>query len=434
MGEQPQRGAPGPSWWLPGDAQPLAQEPQRSSAATPPAPASPPTTDPPAGPLVGHQATDFPMVTERVAGKQPRTGRRDAVLGLLGVVALLLASLSAGYAGAWLQDRSRGGPDITVAGAEAVQRAPDSVAAVAAKVLPSVVSIEVEFPGGQGSGSGFVIDEDGYLLTNNHVISRTADSGRVVVVFADGSQEEAELVGRTTSYDLAVLKVDRGNLPALPLADSDSVVVGDPVVAVGAPLGLESTVTTGIVSALNRPVSAGEGQESAFINAIQTDAAINPGNSGGPLVNLNGEVIGINSAIARAPGLAGGNAGNIGLGFAIPSNQAARTAQEIIETGAATYPVIGVLLDRSYRGQGVKVLDDGAPAEQPIVTPQGPADRAGIEPGDVIVEFQGRPVTDPDELIVAIRAQRPGDTVELTVRRDGRERAVAVQLEEAESD
>jgi putative serine protease PepD len=241
-------------------------------------------------------------------------------------------------------------------------------------------------------------------------------------------------VGRTTSYDLAVLEVDRGNLPALPFADSDSVVVGDPVIAVGAPLGLESTVTTGIVSALNRPVSAGEGQESAFINAIQTDAAINPGNSGGPLVNLDGEVVGVNSAIARAPGLGGAAAGNIGLGFAIPSNQAARTAQEIIETGRATYPVIGVLLDRTYRGQGVKVLDADARTEQPIVSPGGPADQAGIEPGDVIVAFEGRPVTDPDELIVAIRAQRPGDTVDLTVRRDGREREVSVQLEEAESD
>jgi len=229
------------------------------------------------------------------------------------------------------------------------------------------------------------------------------------------------------------LRVARTGLPALELAASDAVVVGDPVVAVGAPLGLESTVTTGIVSALNRPVSAGNGDESAFINAIQTDAAINPGNSGGPLVDLQGRVIGVNSAIARAPGSGLQGAGNIGLGFAIPSTQAARTAQEIIDTGRATYPVIGVLLDSSYRGEGVKVVEE-TPDDRPVITPGGPADRAGIRPGDLIVAFEGRPVTDPDELIVAIRAQRPGDSVTLTVRRDGQDRDVTLELEEAESD
>jgi putative serine protease PepD len=193
-------------------------------------------------------------------------------------------------------------------------------------------------------------------------------------------------------------------------------------------------VTSGIVSALNRPVSAGAGEDSAFINAIQTDAAINPGNSGGPLVDLTGRVIGINSAIARAPGTGGESGGNIGLGFAIPSDQASRTAQELIDTGKATYPVIGVLLDRNHSGEGVKVVEEAPDDGQPIITPGGPAEKAGIRPGDLIVAFEGRPVTDPDELIVAIRAQRPGDTVTLTVRRGDTERDVRLTLDKAESD
>jgi putative serine protease PepD len=362
--------------------------------------------------------------------------RRRGVLGLLGVTAMLVASLGAGYAGAMLHDRTTGRPTITVAqpaGTPDVERPAGSVAGVAAAVLPSVVSIEVTFGGGQASGSGFVIDPDGYLLTNNHVIAQVAGGGQIDVVFSDGSHEEATVVGRTTPYDLAVLEVARTGMPALEFARSSTVVVGDPVVAVGAPLGLESTVTSGIVSALNRPVSAGEGNDSAFINAIQTDAAINPGNSGGPLVNLDGQVIGVNSAIARAPGLEGAGGGNIGVGFAIPSDQAVRTAEEIIETGRATYPVIGVLLDSSYRGEGVRVSQEPPGDGRPIITPGGPADRAGIQPGDVIVAFEGRPVTDPDELIVAIRARRPGDTVTLTIRRGDTERDVELVLDEVES-
>lgn len=434
MGEQPPPGAP--SWWQPPGAPRRDESRPVSTTDTQPVSAGdtqPLAGPPPSGPLAGHDGSGFPEGPATGTPPRPPRRRGHAVLAVLGIGALLVASLAAGYAGAWLQDRGDRGPRLRIAEPATVQRPAESVAGVAAAVLPSVVSIEVTFPGGQGSGSGFVIGEDGFVLTNNHVVAQAADGGDIAVVFADGSQEEATVVGRTTGYDLAVLRVERGGLPALDFADSDSVVVGDPVVAVGAPLGLESTVTSGIVSALNRPVSAGNGDESAFINAIQTDAAINPGNSGGPLVDMEGRVVGVNSAIARAPGTGPQGSGNIGLGFAIPSNQAVRTAQEIIDTGRATYPVIGVLLDTTYRGEGVKVVEE--PQEgRDVIVPGGPAERAGIQPGDLIVAFEGRPVTDPDELIVAIRAQRPGDTVTLTIRRDGEERDIELVLDEAEGD
>ncbi|MCA5892379.1 trypsin-like peptidase domain-containing protein [Isoptericola sp. NEAU-Y5] len=310
-------------------------------------------------------------------------------------------------------------------------RPADSVAGIAAAVLPSVVSIEVTGGDGVSTGSGFVLRSDGYILTNNHVVSGGAADGDVVVTFADGHERDAELVGRTTDYDLAVLKVDESGLEPLVLGDSDDVVVGDAVLAVGAPLGLDATVTTGIVSALHRPVQAGDDAESAFIDAIQTDAAINPGNSGGPLVSSAGEVVGINSAIAQPPGALTAT-GSIGLGFAITANQARHTAEQLIETGRATYPVIGVLLDTTYGGEGVQV-STGAQQGQPAVTPEGPADLAGIRAGDVILAIDGRPVARSDELIVAIRARQPGDAVTLRVRTDGDERDVRVVLDGQES-
>jgi putative serine protease PepD len=263
------------------------------------------------------------------------------------------------------------------------------------------------------------------------VVAGAANGGSITVVFADGSHEPAKVVGRDASYDLAAIKVNRSGLTPLVFGDSNSVVVGDEVIAIGAPLGLQGTVTTGIVSALNRPVSAGEdASDPAFINAIQTDAAINPGNSGGPLVNLQGQVIAVNSAIARVPGTGelGTQSGNIGLGFAIPSQQARRTVQQLIQTGKAQHPVIGVLLDRSYTGEGVRVAPTEQDGQAPV-TPGGPADKAGIKPGDVIVKFNGRPMTDSDALVVAIRAQAPGDTVKLTIRSGGRERTVSMTLQ-----
>ncbi len=372
-------------------------------------------------------------------GSTGHPARRRRVLSVAWLVPLLLLSLLAGAVGGLLAGRTAGDDRLADAGLP-VSVGPDEetrpaagVAGIADAVLPSVVSIEVSSAQGQATGSGFVLRQDGYLLTNNHVIAGGVEPGSEIrVLFSDGSEEPATVVGRTSEYDIAVLKVERTGLDPLLLADSDRVVVGDSVVAIGAPLGLEGTVTTGIVSALNRPVEAGGSGETAFINAIQTDAAINPGNSGGPLVNAEGEVVGINSAIAQPPGGQGAS-GSIGLGFAIPSNQARRTAEELIETGAATYPIIGVLLDERYTGEGVQVATEPS-GTTPPVSEGGPAANAGIRPGDVIVAIDGRPVTEPDELIVSIRAKAPGDATVLTVRSGDDERDVRVVLDQATSD
>ncbi|CAM5790807.1 S1C family serine protease [Cellulomonas persica] len=386
--------------------------------------------------------TSAPWASDWTSAQPSRRRRGRGLSGgwVAGIAVLALgAGLVGGLAGArLLQDDhlADAGLPVTVQqpsgrpqGTQGTDAA--SVTSIAAAVLPSVVSIEASSAAGAATGSGFVLRQDGYLLTNNHVVAGAdTDGGTLVVTFSDGREASASIVGRTAEYDLAVIKVDVDGLVPLALGDSDAVRVGDPVVAIGAPLGLTGTVTTGIVSALNRPVSAGDETETAFINAIQTDAAINPGNSGGPLVDARGEVIGINSAIAQPPGQSAAG-GSIGLGFAIGSNQARRTATQLIETGHATYPIIGVLLDRQYAGEGVRVSTQAQQGQEPV-TPGGPAQLAGIEPGDVIVAIDGRPVTDPDELIVAIRAHEPGDVIELEVRSGMREHTVDVTLDESE--
>ena len=392
-----------------------------------PTPAVPeaPVPEVPAGPWTGTLiATDS---FGRPAA--PRERRRISMGAVAGLTALALVAGAAGGVAAdrlLTRDAVSSGPVVLPAAARPTGEL-TGVAAIAAAVLPSVVAIETTTATSAGTGSGFVLSEDGYILTNSHVVAGAVD-GSIRVVFADGVELDADLIGNTVEYDLAVLHVERTGLAPLVLGDSSAVAVGDPVVAIGAPLGLDGTVTSGIVSALNRPVSAGSQAQTAFINAIQTDAAINPGNSGGPLVNAAGEVIGINSAIAQIPG--GLSApGSIGVGFAIPSDQARRTAQQLIETGGATYPIIGVLLDPEWGGEGVAVRADAIDGLEPV-TPDGPAFRAGIEPGDVIVAIDGRPVTEPDELIVAIRAKAPGDAVVLTLRESDEERDVRVVLAE----
>lgn len=307
----------------------------------------------------------------------------------------------------------------------AVERPAGSVAEIAQRVLPSVVSIEAQSGRGGSTGSGFIIDSRGYILTNNHVIASSAMSGGDIRVrLNDGFSYDAKVIGRDSSYDLAVIKIVAPNLKALQFGDSDEVAVGDSVIAIGSPLGLSGTVTLGIISAKDRAVTAGgDDAESAFINALQTDAAINPGNSGGPLVNSTGAVIGINSAIASLGTSFSGQSGSIGLGFAIPINQARKTADQLIKTGKATYPVMGISVDMNYSGDGAMIAKTGV-----AIVPGGAAAKAGLKAGDIITEIDGRAITSSDELIVAIRSHNVGEKIEVTYKRNGVSKTVTLTL------
>lgn len=296
---------------------------------------------------------------------------------------------------------------VTATGASLTVQ-PGSIAALAAAVQPAVVQLNVGGQGGEGTGSGFVISEDGYVITNHHVVAGAGEDASLEIMFNDGSTANGRVVGSDPGYDIAVVKVDRSGLTTVPRGSSGDLQVGESVIAIGSPLGLQGTVTSGIVSALDRPVTAGGAEQTSFINAIQTDAAINPGNSGGPLVNAEGAVVGVNSAIATMGQM--GAAGSIGLGFAIPIDTVERIVDEIITTGASSTPVIGVELDPAYTGDGARVA---------VVTPDGAADTAGLQDGDIITAINGRLVPDSTSLIVAIRAQAPGDQVTLTVLRNG---------------
>ena len=351
--------------------------------------------------------------------------------GLGWVVAIAVVSgLVAGAVGgvaAYNVAESRATTSVTSPGTVLPQSSADlssrpdgSVASVAAAVLPVVVKIEESGAQGAGTGSGFVVRSDGYILTNNHVVANAADGGSLTVKLQDGRSFGAVIVGRDPSYDLAVIKVDARALPTATLGNSDGVQVGDTAIAIGSPLGLEGTVTSGIVSSLNRPVTAGGSGELAYINAIQTDAAINPGNSGGPLVDARGRVIGVNSAIAGlGQSSDGSQQGSIGLGFAIPVNQAKRVADEIISTGRSTHPILGISIDLTYAGPGTQIQG---------VTPGGPADKAGLKAGDVLVSVDGRSTANSTELIVATRTHAPGDTVTVGVRDGSGTRDVRVTL------
>jgi putative serine protease PepD len=376
----------------------------------------------PAGPAVS--LTD-PPEGDASPSSARRRGRRSGLVAA-GVVGLcLLSGLVGGVAGQVFEDRvNLAGSTLPEPGPGATARPAGSIANIAATVLPSVVTIKVDGGGeGAATGSGFILDAKGHILTNNHVVEGSA-AGDIEVVLSNGDTEKATIVGRDLSYDLAVLKIARTGLTPLQLGPSSKVVVGDQVIAVGAPLGLDQTVTSGIVSALNRPVTPGNGGETSYINAIQTDAAINPGNSGGPLLDLNGKVIGVNSAIARVPGTGGTTGGSIGLGFAIPSDQARRTADQLIATGKATHPVIGVKLDQTFSGEGAQVSSASG-----AITAGGPAAKAGVRPGDVITAFEGKRVLTPDQLIVSIRARAVGETVTLTVERGGKQIDLKMTLE-----
>ncbi len=348
----------------------------------------------------------------------------------IGVLCLLLG-LGGGAAGALLVDIADGSspapndprpeaPTQVTSGPLAGGRDDSPVVGVADTVLPSVVSLDVRGASAQVSGSGFVYDGQGHIVTNNHVIEPAADDGEIVVLLADGRAAPGTIVGRSPAYDLAVIKLDDStDLEPATLGTSGKVVVGQTVVAIGSPLGLNATVTSGIISATERPVTAGGKGETSYINALQTDAAINPGNSGGPLVDLEGRVIGVNSAIATVESPSDRQAGNIGVGFAIPIDQVVQTVEQIIETGQAEYPIIGaqVSVADTLDGARVQEVDDGSPADQ-----------AGLESGDIVTAINGDDVTDGVELIVKIRSFAPGETVALDVERDGESKSYDVVL------
>jgi S1-C subfamily serine protease len=279
--------------------------------------------------------------------------------------------------------------------------------AISALVTPSVVSISVRSSAGNGSGSGSIYKSTAttsYIVTNNHVIESAVSTGSIKVEFTNGDQVDATIVGRDPMYDLAVLAIKTGNLPTIAVGDSSKVFVGDPVLAIGSPLGLASTVTGGIVSALNRPVTTGDVGSESYVNAIQTDAAINPGNSGGALVDVQGRIIGVNSAIATLS--SGGTGGSIGLGFAIPINEAKRVFEEIISTGKSTRPVLGVFFDTAYTGIGARILR--------LSAGEG-AEKAGIPAGSVIRSIDGLKIPDEIAAIVKIRSYAPGSTITIVV-------------------
>ncbi|GAA2283004.1 hypothetical protein GCM10010149_29690 [Nonomuraea roseoviolacea subsp. roseoviolacea] len=372
------------------------------------------------------------------SGGAPAAPRRGPGTGLLVVLAVVVALVASalGSVGTYLLTRTNGTDPSYSLGplpSGATDRAPDSVAGVAARVLPSVVSLEV----GNGSntegatGSGFLI-KNGYVVTNNHVVAMAAKGGDIKIQFYNRKTTTGRIVGRDPGSDLAVVKPeDTFGTPEISLGNSDQVVVGDPVIAVGSPLGLTGTVTTGIVSSLNRPVIAGDenggSEEPAYISAIQTDAAINPGNSGGPLVNGKGEVVGVNSAIATLSRSLTNQSGSIGLGFAIPVNQARRVAEELVTSGKAKRPKIGIVLDPDYKGQGVRIASEPTEGRQPV-DPGGPAAKAGLKAGDIILELDGLRLQDGNELIALIRSKAPGSHITVKFQRAGQERTATLTV------
>lgn len=417
----------------PGPGPTLGRPPQ-----VPEAPSAPEQQDPwrdPVSPVrLGEPALEVPVEAPVIALPAERFTLRQALfehrirpagLIVMVVIALLLGGGGAAI-GAWTGGRLPAlatDPAFQVSTvAPAIERAPGSVASIAAKVIPSVVSIEVRTGDTGDTGSGVVIDGRGYILTNNHVISLAATdtTARMTVVFSDGRRVPGTIVGRDPESDLAVLKVNATGAVVAALGVSSKVVVGDTVIAIGSPLGLAGTVTTGIVSALDRPVrlSGGDTDTNAVIDAMQTDAAINPGNSGGALVDATGAVIGINSAIRT---LGGDSSGSIGLGFAIPIDYAASIAQELIRTGKAVHSTIGINAKSATDG-----ITDGAQVVN--VVSGGPAAKAGIQEGDVITRVGDRAVGSADELVVAVQAHPAGDSVEVQLTRSGKALTVKVVL------
>jgi S1-C subfamily serine protease len=357
-----------------------------------------------------------PVVVDAKGRKKLRFRDLSVRLSVLALLAVLLVGAVGGGLGYWLTrtaaESALLAPDTQLSEtSEGVVREPGSVADIAEAITPAVVSIEVRLGDAGATGSGVVVDGDnGYIVTNNHVVSGADgnDEASIRAVFSDGSGSDARIVGRDPASDIAVIKVEKPGLVEASLGSADDVVVGDPVVAIGSPLGLAGTVTSGIVSALDRPVRlSGEGSDTnAVISAVQTDAPINPGNSGGALVDSTGAVIGINTAIASLGG------GSVGLGFAIPIDHARDIAEQLISTGEAVHATLGV---------NARSVTDGTRDGALVVNvePDGPAARAGLREQDVIIALDGQRVGSSEELVVAYDAHAPGDTVTIEYVRGG---------------
>ncbi|MGK5672519.1 S1C family serine protease [Micromonospora sp. URMC 106] len=398
-------GGPTSPWWSDALADPWRD------------PAAPAAVVVPAAPVPG---TEPEPVSDPDAPRRP-TLRQLLLIPL--ITALLAGSLGGALGYAFAVRGGAGGGTVLGADPQApglAQRRPESLAGVAERVLPSVVTVRVTSLGGTSEGSGFIASADGHVITNDHVVAGA--TGKASVVFNDGSSAPATVVGQDPESDIAVIKVSRTGLRPVEFGDSDALAVGDPVLAIGSPLSLANTVTAGIVSALDRTMQAGEpGGPTRYYAAIQTDAAVNHGNSGGPLVDGAGRVIGVNSTIKSLVS-DGQEAGNIGLAFAIPINQAKRVTQDIIGTGKARRTVIGAQVGGPGAGTG------GAGVRLAAVEPSGPAAGAGLKAGDVILKLNGRPMTEPTDLIALVRKYAPGSVVTVEYRRGSSRQNASVTL------
>ncbi|WP_033295123.1 S1C family serine protease [Amycolatopsis jejuensis] len=395
-----------------------------------------PWRDPAAGAVLGGPAVPAEDADDKKAARpggarlslpEVLFGRRvqPKALAVLGVVALLIGAVG-GLVGWWIADTgSELTGSATISEAEAAkERPPGSLADIARRVAPAVVSLEVVKPGADSGeqGSGVVIDPQGYILTNEHVVATAvADTGaKITAVFNDGTRAQAKIVGADQKTDLAVVKVNVTNPVVMQVGKSSDLQVGDAVIAVGSPLALQNSITAGIVSAIDRPVTAGgdSGAPPVTYSAIQTDAAINHGNSGGALVDSTGALVGINSAIRSSSS----DGGSIGIGFAIPSDYAIKIAKSLIKNGKVNHADIGINAASTVAGSTTM----GAQVRN--VAPNGPAASAGIREGDVITKVGDRLVRDSAELTVAVRSHDPGQVVPVQLARDGALLVVDVTL------
>jgi putative serine protease PepD len=431
---EPTRPLGGQSWTSPSGSTP--EHPAQGPGPMPPPPPPSQHQPQPAGPPpYAPQSYPPPAYPNAYSSPMPAPGSgapRGRLSGwvwpVIVVIALVLGG-GAGYVGGLVAGNGDGGADevLQVQKRTAAPLPADntSIAAVAQKMLPSTVQIIAEYNGvARGAtGSGFVLDKQGHIITNNHVVAEAAkDNGNIEIVNQDGVHSKAKVIGRSAVYDVAVIQSDGAkSLVPAKLGSSQQMRIGETVIAFGSPLGLSSSVTSGIISALDRPVTTGEtANDQSYINAVQTDAAINPGNSGGPLVDLQGQVVGMNSAIASIGSVGQDQGGSIGVGFAIPIEQVEITAEQILRTGKAQYPVIGANVKSNVNIDGAEITG---------VTNGDPADSAGLKVGDLVTKVDGKPITSSVGLVVAIRSHVKGDKLNLTVKRGSQVKKFTLTLD-----